>query len=219
MSPVRWARAHVRSILFLFGLLAVGGIAAAFKLPVTLFPKADFPRVVIELDAGDQPADRMLVQVTRPVEQAIRRVRGVTHVRSTTSRGSAEVSVDFAWGTNMGLATAHVSEAVNQILPGLPPGTRLLTRRMDPAAVFPIIAYSLTSHTRSLKELYDLAQYRLRPLLLAVNGVARVNVIGGAIEEYHVAIDPERLRAYGLTMADVSHALAAANVITAVGRL
>jgi CzcA family heavy metal efflux pump len=214
-----WIRAHARSILFLLGLLAAGGIVAAFKLPVTLFPKADFPRVVIELDAGDRPADLMLVQVTRPVEEAIRRVRGVQNVRSTTSRGTAEVSVDFAWGTNMGLATAHVSEAVNQILPSLPPGTRLLTRRMDPATVFPVIAYSLTSSTRSLKDLYDLAQYQLRPLLLSVNGVARVGVVGGAIEEYQVAVDAAKLRAYGLTMGDVSRALAAANVISAAGRL
>ncbi|HQQ69960.1 MAG TPA: efflux RND transporter permease subunit, partial [Alicycliphilus sp.] len=174
---------------------------------------------VIELDAGDRPADLMLVQVTRPVEEAIRRVADVLNVRSTTSRGTAEVSVDFAWGTNMGLAVAHVSEAVNQILPTLPAGTQLRTRRMDPTTVFPIIAYSITADARSLKELYDLAQYQLRPALFGVPGVARVEVIGGAVEELQVAVDPARLRAYALSMADVSRALAAANVITATGRL
>ncbi|MBS0468983.1 MAG: efflux RND transporter permease subunit [Proteobacteria bacterium] len=219
MKPMDWIGAHARSILFLLVLLAVGGIVAAFKLPVTLFPKANFPRVVIELDAGDRPADLMAVQVTRPVEEAIRRVADVQNLRSTTSRGTAEVSVDFAWGTNMGLASAHVSEAVNQILPSLPPGTQLITRRMDPTTVFPIIAYSITSPNRSLRELYDLAQYQLRPALFGVHGVARVEVIGGAVEEYQIAVDPAKLHAYGLTMADVARALSASNVITALGRL
>jgi CzcA family heavy metal efflux pump len=214
----QWAQAHRRSILFLLALLAAGGIAAAFKLPVTLFPNVDFPRVVVNIDSGDRPADQMMLQVTRPVEETVRRVPGVLDLRSTTSRGAADVSVTFAWGTDMNLATVQVNEAVAQILPSLPAGTRLRTKRMDPT-VFPIIAYSLTSATRSLTDLYDLAQYQLRPLLSSVTGVARVQVQGGAQEEYRVTVDPARLQAYRLSLSDVAHALQAENVITAVGRL
>jgi len=214
----QWAQAHRRSILFLLALLALGGVAAAFKLPVTLFPNVDFPRVVVNIDSGDRPADQMMLQVTLPVEEAVRRVPGVLNVRSTTSRGSADVSVSFDWGTDMNLAAVQVNEAATQILPALPAGTRLRTKRMDPT-VFPIIAYSLTSDTRSLTSLYDLAQYQLRPLLSSVNGVARVQVQGGAREEYRVTVDPARLQAYRLTPSDVARALRAENVITAVGRL
>jgi CzcA family heavy metal efflux pump len=214
----QWLQAHRRSILFLLTLLAVGGIAAALKLPVTLFPNVDFPRVLVSLDAGDRPADLMVLQVTLPVEEAVRRVPGVVSVRSTASRGSADVSVSFDWGTDMSLAVVQVNEAVTQILPTLPAGTQLLTQRMDPT-VFPIIAYSLTSTSRPLTELYDLAQYQLRPLLSSVDGVARVQVQGGAREEYRVSANPARLQAYGLTIADVARALGAENVITAVGRL
>jgi CzcA family heavy metal efflux pump len=214
----QWMQGHRRSILFLLVLLALAGALAAFKLPVTLFPNVDFPRVLVSLDAGDRPADLMMLVVTQPVEEAVRRVPGVRDVRSTTSRGTAEVSVSFDWGIDMGLATSQVNEAITQILPNLPPGTQMSTKRMDPT-VFPILAYSLTSATQSQTALYDLARYQLRPLLSSVNGVARIQVIGGAKEEYQVTVDPARLLAYGLTLSDVAHALSAANVVTAVGRL
>jgi multidrug efflux pump subunit AcrB len=95
MSFNQWALAHRSAILFLFGMLACAGIVAALQLPVSLFPTVDFPRVVVSLDAGDQPAQQMEMLVTRPVEEALRRVPGVNDVRSTTSRGSAEVSINF----------------------------------------------------------------------------------------------------------------------------
>ena len=218
MSFIAWMQQHRRSILFLLVLLAMAGVIASFKLPVTLFPNVDFPRVVVSLDAGDRPADLMMLAVTQPVEEAVRRVPGVRNVRSTTSRGTADVSVSFAWGVDMGLATAQISQAITQVLPSLPSGTQMLIRRMDPT-VFPILAYSLTSAQLSQTELYDLARYQLRPLLSSVNGVARIEVIGGARQEYRVSIDPAKLDALGLTMADVAQALSAANVVTAVGRL
>jgi CzcA family heavy metal efflux pump len=218
MNVTRWIQYHRRSILFLLALLALGGLAAAFRLPVTLFPSVDFPRVAVSLDAGDRPAEQMALQVTVPVEEAIRRVPGVKDVRSTTSRGSADVSANFGWNTDMAAAALQVNAAVSQILPSLPPGTRLVTRRMDPT-VYPIIAYSLVSDTLPLTRLRDIAQFQIRPLLSSVNGVARVQVQGGALEEYQVLADPARLQAYGLAMGDVARALSAANVITAVGRL
>jgi CzcA family heavy metal efflux pump len=218
MSFNQWALAHRSAILFLFGLLACAGIIAALQLPVSLFPTVDFPRVVVSLDAGDQPAPQMEMLVTRPVEEAVRRVPGVTDVRSTTSRGSAEVSINFNWGLDMASETLQVSSAISQILPQLPSGTQLNVRRMD-ATVFPIIAYSLTSSTQSLVQLNDLAQYQLRPLLSSVTGVSRVQVLGGALEEYRVTVDPAKLPAYGMTPDDVAKSLSAANVLTAVGRL
>ncbi|MDE2082720.1 MAG: efflux RND transporter permease subunit [Burkholderiales bacterium] len=218
MNFSAWMQGHRRSILFLLALLSIAGALAAFRLPVTLFPNVDFPRVVVAIDAGDRPADLMMLSVTQPVEEAVRRVPGVRDVRSTTSRGSAEVSVSFDWGIDMGLATSQVNEAVNQILPGLPAGTQAITRRMDPT-VFPILAYSLTSDTVSQTALHDLATYQLRPLLSSINGVARIGITGGAVEEFQVTVDPARLTAYGLTLADVAQALTAANVVTAVGKL
>ncbi|MDB5956509.1 efflux RND transporter permease subunit [Ramlibacter sp.] len=218
MSFGTWAQDHRRSILVLFLLAAVGGVIAALQLPVSLFPTVDFPRVLVSLDAGDQPAQQMEMQVTRPVEEAVRRVPAVEDVRSTTSRGSAEVSINFSWGTDMASATLQVQSAITQILSQLPAGVHLEVRRMDPT-VFPIIAYSLTSNSLSLVQLRDLADYQLRPLLSSVTGVSRVQAQGGAVDEYQVIADPGRLRALGLTLDDVAKALSAQNVLTVVGRL
>jgi CzcA family heavy metal efflux pump len=213
-----WLQAHRRSVLFMAVLLTLGGIAAALRLPVALFPQIDFPRVVVALDAGDRPVDRMLVEVTRPVEQALRGVPGVLSLRSTSSRGSAEVSVNFDWGSDMVAATLQVESAVNRALPDLPPGTRFDVRRMDPT-IFPVLGLSLTSDHRDLVSLRDLAYYRLRPLLSALPGVAQVEVLGGRQAEYQVLVDPVRLQAQGLSIQDVQTALAANNVTVAVGRL
>ncbi|MGV6818356.1 MAG: efflux RND transporter permease subunit [Thiotrichales bacterium] len=218
MDLAHWAANHRRSILFLVAVLALGGIVAGLKLPVALFPHVDFPRVVVSMDAGDRPADQMVIAVTRKVEQAVRAVPGVASLRSTTSRGSAELSINFGWGDDMVSAMLQVESAVNQVLPELPPGTRFSVRRMDPT-VFPVAAYSLTSDSQSLVQLKDLAQYQLVPLLSSIHGVAKVSVMGGLQAEYRVEVDPEKLAAYGLSFSDVAAAVSASNVLQAVGRM
>ena len=218
MSATDWLQAHRRSILFFLFVLVLGGGLAALNLPVSLFPTVDFPRVAVGVDAGDRPAEQMELEVMQPIEEAIQRVPGVVNVRSTVSRGSADVSINFDWGSDMARATSQVNQAIGQLLPSLPQGTVVDVRRMDPT-VFPILAYSLTSDRTSPTALYDLAQYRLRPLLAGIPGVARAEVTGGAQEEYQVIVDPQRLAAFDLSLSDVSSALSAANVVQAVGRL
>jgi len=199
-------------------LLVLGGMAVAFRLPVALFPQVDFPRIVVSLDAGDRPAERMTMEVTVPVEEAIRSVPGVRNIRSTTSRGSCDISVNFGWGGDMISAMLQVESAINQVLGTLPTGTTFEVRRMDPT-VFPCLAYSLTSDTLSLVQQREAAYFQLRPLLSTVPGVARVVVQGGEEAEYQVQIDPARLEAHGLTLGDVSKGLTSGNTISAVGRL
>src|SRR5467141_1178454 len=218
MSFTAWVHSHARSILFLLGAFALAGAVASFSLPVALFPRVSFPRVRISLEAGDRPAERMTVEVTTPVEEAVRAIPGVRSIRSTTSRGSAEVSVNFDWGEDMVSAMLQCQSQVNKILPSLPPGTSFEVERMDPT-VFPVIAYSLTSDSHSLIELRDLALYTLRPALSTVSGVARVTVQGGRVEEYRVNVDPDKLQSFKLTLAEVASALSASNVQVAVGHL
>lgn len=218
MTPTQWAYRHARSILFLFAVLAVSGAVSCFQLPVSLFPAVSFPRIRISLEAGDRPAERMAIEVTTPVEEAVRAIPGVRGVRSTTSRGSADVSVDFDWGEDMIRALLLVSSEVNKNLPTLPAGTSFDVERMDPT-VFPVIAYSLTSSDHSPSQLRDLAYYTLRPALSTVPGVSRINVQGGQVEEFRVVVDPAKLQSFGLVLADVANTLSAANVLTAVGRI
>jgi CzcA family heavy metal efflux pump len=213
-----WIQSHRRSILFLILVLAMGGLAGSLKLPVALFPHVNFPRVVVNLDAGDRPAEQMAIEVTWPVEEAVRSVPGVRNVRSTTSRGSAAISINFDWGADMVAAALQVESAINQVLSNLPQGTTFQVRRMDPT-VMPVLAYSMTSDIHSLVELQDIALYQLRPLLSTVKGVAKVGIQGGAREEYQVIVDPARLASYNLSLNDVAKAVSGANVITAVGKI
>ncbi|HEP6433173.1 TPA: efflux RND transporter permease subunit, partial [Burkholderia cenocepacia] len=218
MNFGQWMQMHRRSLLFVVALLAVAGALTAFRLPISLFPNVSFPRAVVSLDAGDRPAEQMATLVTMPVEEALRRVPNVRDVESRTSRGSAEISLNFDWGTDMAQATLQAQSAIAEILPSLPPGTKMQVKRMDPT-VFPVLAYSLTSSRQSLTQLRDLAQLQLRPLLSSVDGVARVEVTGGAQDELQVAIDPARLAAYKLSVEDVSKAIGAGNVLMATGRI
>jgi multidrug efflux pump subunit AcrB len=217
---------HTRTIIVLALALAVAGGVAGLSLPVGLFPQVSFPRVVVDLNAGSRPADQTALLVTRPVEEAIRTVPGVRDVRSETTRGSAQISVDFGWGRDMVAGTLLVDAAIAQVLPSLPAGTAYDVRRMDPT-VFPIISYALmppnhaasANSTQAAIALRDLAQYQIVPLLSSIQGLARVDVQGGETAEVEVLADPHRLAAYGLGLNDLVTALAAGNVLQAVGRV
>jgi CzcA family heavy metal efflux pump len=218
MTFVQWVEYHTRSIMFVAAALAVAGAFAVPSLPVGLFPQVAFPRVQVSLDSGDRPADQMAQVVTRPVEEALRVIPGVQDVRSGSSRGSAQISIDFGWGRDMTAATLQVDTALSHIMSSLPPGTTSVTRRMEPT-VFPIIAYGLTSDKFTVTELRDLVKFQIIPLLTTVPGLAKVDMVGGADAEVQVQVDPHKLDAYNMSLSDVVSALTAANVLQAIGRI
>ena len=218
MSFVGFLERHARSLLVVALALAIAGAVSAISLPVGLFPQVSFPRVVVQLDAGSRPADQMALLVTRPVEEAIRAVPGVRGVRSQTTRGSAQVAVDFGWGRDMVAGTLLIDAAIAPVVAALPAGTSYAVRRMDPT-VFPIISYALLSDDTPPVALYDFVKYQIVPLLSSVDGLAKVDVQGGEQAEVQVAADPHRLAAHGLSMSDLTAALAASNVVQAVGQL
>ncbi|MBS0581923.1 MAG: efflux RND transporter permease subunit [Proteobacteria bacterium] len=218
MNFVHLIEHHARSLLCIAFALAVAGLVAAFVLPVGLFPQVSFPRVVVDLSSGDRPADQTVLAVTRPVEEAIRSVPGVHEVRSASSRGSAQISIDFGWGRDMIATTLLVDSAIAQALPKLPTGTTYGVRRMDPT-VFPIISYALTSDTLTPNQLRDLAQFDIVPVLAPIAGLSRVDVQGGLIDEVHVEADTHKLNEYGIGMNELVAAVTAGNSLQAVGRV
>ena len=214
----RLLRSQSRAFILIAIAVALAGAVAATALPIGLFPQVSFPRVVVDLDAGSRPADQTALTVTRPVEEAIRALPGVLDVRSDTSRGSAQISVDFGWGRDMVSSTLLVDSAVARILPTLPAGAQYNVRRMDPT-VFPIISYALVSDTADPVALQDLARYQITPLLSSIPGLARVGVQGGQTAEVQVLADPHRLADHGLAMTDLAAAIKAGNVLSAVGQV
>lgn len=207
-----------RAIVLVALAMALAGIVAALALPIGLFPQVSFPRVVVDLDAGSRPADQTALTVTRPVEEAIRAIPGVQNVRSETSRGSAQISVDFGWGRDMIASTLLIDTAVGRVVPTLPAGTQYDVRRMDPT-VFPIISYALVSDKVDPVTLQDFARYQITPLLSSISGLARIGVQGGDTAEVQVLADPHRLADYNLSMTDLSTAIKSGNVLSAVGQV
>ena len=210
---------HARTIWLAVLILTLGGIFAATQLPVSLFPKIDYPRVVVSVDAGDRDPSQMAAQITRPIEVALREIPGVSRVRSTTTRGTADVALTFAWGQDMVDATQAVQGGMASLLPHLPQGTTFEVRRADPTTMFPTIGFGLTSKVRDQASLRQFAELKLQPVLLGVPGVAKVEVLGGSPREFAVDVDPARLGALNLTLADVAQSLASANSVTGIGRI
>jgi CzcA family heavy metal efflux pump len=217
MNFNQWIHQHTRSVLFIMLVLALGGALAALGLPVSLFPRVSFPRIEVSVDSGQQPAERMAVAVTYPVEQAVRSIPGVRAVEARTGRGACELKVSFSWGSNMAQSLLEVDSQINSIMARLPPDTTFHAKRMD-TTNFPVLGYSLVSAKVSPSRLRTIAKYQIQPLLSTVRGVARVQVQGGATPEYHVIVDPARLQAFNMTLGDVARALSAANVLSAVGK-
>jgi CzcA family heavy metal efflux pump len=212
----RFAIRHRLAIVFVSLALCLGGIYAALHLPSSVFPQTNFPRVVIIVDNGVMPADEMMASVTRPIEEAMKDTPGAIRVRSATGRGSAEVSVFFGWNVNMVEAELHVEARLSQIRSALPSTVSTTVRRLTFSA-FPILGVSLTSPHRSGMELWEMGRYEIKPRLLRIPGVARVDLVGGQTPEYHVIVDPLRLQAVNLSLPQVSDALAKNSQITPTG--
>ena len=218
MDVGKTMKRHVKSILFIVLALTIAGVFSAFQLPVALFPNIEFPRIAVSAEAGDMPADRMMITVTRKLEEAVNSIPDVVNVRSATSRGATELSINFHWNIDMIKAELLVNNAINQIKSELPSDFKFLVRRMNPT-VYPIIGYSLTSDKKSLVELRNYAEYTLRPILTSIDGVAKVVVLGGRTKEYEVLVNPERLRSYHLSLSDLADAIRRTNIISSVGKI
>ncbi len=218
MSLGAFAAKNLNPILFTTLVLGVLGAVAYGTFPVSILPDVTFPRVKIIADTGDRPANMVEVSVTRPIEQAVATVPNVKNIKAKTQRGSTEMSVDFAWGTDILVAEQLVNAKVNEVRSQLPSSTNTQVERMNPT-IFPVLGLSLSSKSLSASELWNLATYRLKPRLSRIEGVARVVIQGGRPPEVSVEVDPAKLASFKLSLSDVSAALAAANMVTSVGNL
>lgn len=216
MNVFGYVRRHVRALLFIVAMLSISGVALMLHMPVSLFPDVTFPRIVILADNGEEPAERMMVEVTRPLESLISAVPGVRVVKSITSRGSTEISIGLAWGSNVSDILQLLQGRIADDRTLLPPTATIRTEQMT-VAVFPIHGFSLTSDTLDQVALRDIALYQIRPALLRIEGMARVEVEGGDTREFRVTVSPERLAADHLSMHDVSDAIRKTNIIASPG--
>ncbi len=206
-----------RAVVVIMLLLALGGLIAMLYVPLSLFPQTNFPRIIIVVENGEEPAQQMMITVTRPVEEAMAGMPGIARIKSLTARGATEIDLFFDWRVDIVQTLQMVQARVSQLSTTLP--ATAVVRRVERLtfAVFPIIAYSVTSPKRDPGTLRTLAELTIRPPLARVPGVSTVTIQGGEIREYHVSVDPARLEARGLTVAQVVDALKNTNVIESPG--
>lgn len=207
---------HRKIILFLSLIFCLAGAYAAYRMPASVFPQTDFPRVVTLVDNGVMPADEMMATITRPIEEAMKETPGTVNIRSATGRGSAEVNVFFDWHTDMVQSELYVLGRLSQIRSKLPPTAEYAIHRLNFSS-FPVLGISLTSATRNITELWEQAEYQIKPKLLRIHGVARVNIVGGKEPEYHVVVDPAKLDAHHLSLTQVADAITQTNMFASAG--
>ncbi len=165
---------------------------------------------------GAQPVDKMMVTVTKPLENAIKRVENIRIVRSITSMGSCEISAFMEWGSDIDLDKQQVESQMAQIKNSLPADVQITVEKMNPS-ILPVMGYPLQSSTKNQVELKLIAEYVVKPYLSRVTGVSSVDVIGGKIKEYRIILDEQKLNVLKISTEDIYIALQQTDFIKSNG--
>src|SRR5439155_1335660 len=196
----------------MIGLLSVAGVWAALTLPSAICPEMNFSRITVVAEGSTLGARQVVFSITRPIEEAVSVVPGVTRVRSHTIRGATEIAITFAPGTDMAYSLQLVRARVGQVSGALPAGLDIEIERLAPS-LFPILSYNLEGGDPAT--LYDLARYEIKPLISRVPGVGRVDVQGSDVREIEVVADPARLAGLGMTYTELANAIRQAVTVQA----
>jgi HAE1 family hydrophobic/amphiphilic exporter-1 len=203
-------RRPVLASVLVLSLVVVGGFAY-FELGVDRNPKVDVPVVVVTITQPGASPEDIETEITDRVERAVNTISGIDRLRSTSTEGVSQVTVEFQLEKNGDIAAQEVRDKVSQILVELP-------RNIDPPIVLktdpdaaPVLYLSLAAE-RPIRELTELADKTVRRELESLPGVGDVRIVGGRLRQINLWLDPARLRAYRLTAAEVARAIDAQNV-------
>ncbi|MHB1179418.1 MAG: efflux RND transporter permease subunit [Daejeonella sp.] len=199
-------------------LILAGGLFAYKQMKTSLFPEITFPKIKVIADAGLQPVDKMMVTVTRPLENAIKQVPDLKLIRSITSRGSCEISAFMDWKADIDISQQRIESKISQLRNTLPPGVSIVTEKMNPS-ILPVSGYTLESHNKSPIELKQIATFTIKPFLSQVDGVSEIRVIGGKTKEYWIKLNSQRMSTLSITPEMIDLTLRSTNFITSNGYL
>ncbi|UBM58677.1 efflux RND transporter permease subunit [Marinilongibacter aquaticus] len=216
MSRHNYFQVFKKPILFIGLFLLLAGAFSYTQMQTNLFPEVLFPRITLAVDAGQQPIDRMMIMVTKPLESAAKKVQGVKVVKSTTSRGSCTIDVFFAWGTDIYTAKTKIESRINEIKAFLPPGLSIATEAMN-QSLFPVYGYTLESQNHGLVALRDKANLVARPVFSQINGISNVVVRGGKNKEVVLVPDPIKMSSLGITPNTIINVFNTNNYVLANG--
>ncbi len=183
-------------------LLVLGGLYSSQKMDIDVFPDLTAPTVVIMTDSHGMAAEEVERLVTFPIETAVNGATNVRRVRSASMYGYSFVWAEFNWGMDIFRARQIVSEKMVTLNDALPEG---ITPVMAPqsSVMGEILFVGMQADTTSMMELRTLAEWVLKPAILATGGVSQVTIIGGDYKQYQILADPQKMDAYGVTMAEL----------------
>ena len=199
-------------------IILLGGAFAYSKLQTSLFPDITFPKIKVIADAGLQPVDKMMITVTKPLENAIKQVPDLDDIRSRTSRGSCEISAFMNWNADIDLSQQRIESRINEIKNDLPPETQITVEKMNPS-ILPVMGYTLETHDLSPIQMKLLASYAIKPFLSQVSGVWEIRIIGGKTKEFWLTLDVRKMSTLSLTPDMVSTAIGGTGFIKSNGYL
>ncbi|MCM4157940.1 efflux RND transporter permease subunit [Gramella sp. AN32] len=203
-------------ILAIAILLLAGGFFSYQNLKTGLFPDITFPKIKVIADAGQQPVDKMMTTVTIPLENIIRRTEGLQYIRSTTSRGSCEISVFLDWNMDINTAKSQIESFINQAQGSILPNTVFSVEKMNPS-ILPVMGYSVEGDGLSQVALKKIAKYTIKPYLAATQGVSDIVVIGGKDKEYRIELNPVAVKSLGISLNTIQNAVTNANLLQSNG--
>jgi len=197
-------------------IILAGGAFSYKNLKTSLFPNVTFPKIKIIADNGEQPVDKMMIEVTKPMENAIKKVEHLSLIRSATTMGSCEISAYMEWGSDIDLDKQQVESQIAGIKNSLPPDIEIKVEKMNPS-ILPVMGYSVISDDKSQVELKQIAEYIIKPFLSRIQGVASVQVIGGKVKEYRVIPDEIKLKTLKINPKNIADALQETGFIQSTG--
>lgn len=216
---IRWSLKNRLLVLLGAAVLMGWGMVEAVRMPVDVFPDLTAPTVTVITEAHGMAPEEVETLITFPIETALNGASGVRRVRSSTSVGIAVVWVEFDWGTDIYQARQIVAEKIQLVRGSLPP-------ELEPPVLAPISSImgeimfiAITSERHEPMEIRTRADWQIRRRLLAVPGVSQVIPIGGDARQFQVSLIPERLSAYGISVAEVIDAIEKTNENTSAGFL
>ncbi|WP_447640343.1 MULTISPECIES: efflux RND transporter permease subunit [Chitinophagaceae] len=220
MEQRNYYKRYSKPFLFIGLLLVSLGLFTYSKMQTALFPEVMFPKVKLIADVGSTPIDRMMITVTKPIESAVKRVKGVTVVKSVTSRGSSDVQIYFNWGVDVDNARLQIESRLNEIKNLLPAGTNIAVEGYN-QSLFPVYGFTLESEQEStgLIGLRDLAMNTVRPLFAQIEGISTVILRGGKTKEFEIVPDIVKMSSFGIKPDDLVQLFKQNNYVLSNGKI
>ena len=205
-------------ISLVLAIIVLCGVFFYAKIHLSLFPEITFPKIKIIADYGEQPVDKMMISVTRPLENAIKQVPDLNIIRSVTSRGTCEISAFLDWNADIDKSLQMLELRISQIKNQLPPEIQIDIEKMNPS-ILPVMGFTLESNTKTPIELNLIANYIIKPYLSQIQGVSQVGIIGGKSKEFWLVLNHQKMSALSITPEVVSTAIGRSNFIISNGYL